>query len=314
MLAFIILMQLGRYVPALRLSQFLSGTSGGWRALAGLPNPPSESSSMENMLPIVLNVSSSPSFFMAPNEILLDVMHRTASRNVTQQNTSLRINISFPATCESELCASRLVIVGESCSLDTPLLPGDNIVHLWPLEARDPSRWSLCSFLLEPDHICEDDDAANATARTLLSLRFLLISVEIPSAAGAAASAFSLSAFSLLPALACPDGESSPPCDGALSTGAGWLVLSDFPQLETCTAPPIRRPGPLPGSPRRRPPRPLLSPRRGALVRFPPKGHSSRRRHGGQDHPAPARGRGNPCRRRCPRRPSSHDSARAGLA
>ena len=240
LLPLIILLQSGR---ALRLSQFLSGTTEGWRALAGLPDSPSVSSRNENnMLPIVLNMSSSPSFFMAPNEILLDIMYRTESRNVTQQNTSLHINISFPATCESESCASRLILVGETCSLDAPLFGGMNIIQLWPLEARDASIWSLCSSLLEPDHICEDDDAANATVRTLLSLRFLLISAEIPSAAGAGA--FTLSAFSLLPALACPGGEPSQPCDGALSTGAGWLVLSDFPQLEPCTAPPTRRPGP----------------------------------------------------------------------
>jgi hypothetical protein len=227
-------------IYSLRFSEFIGGSSDGWRAIAGLPSVISIDGN--GVAHLAVNRSTSPSFYLAPNELVMDIIYR-ASQNDSDNSVSLRVVLDFPSTCNGS-CSSRLIIVGETCSLDIPLSRGENFVQLWPYRNLEGSTWSLCSVLLEPDHLCEEKDPANATSKTLRTLRFLLISIDTQSAAYPAD--FSLSAAELLPALSCPTAQDEPPCDGALSSRVGiadWLVLADFPPLEACTMPPVHQPG-----------------------------------------------------------------------
>ena len=228
------------YVCSLRLAEFIGGSSDGWRAIAGLPSVISIDGNGAAMLSV--NSSTSPSFFMAPNEILMDIVYRSSFLNISSHNFSLRVLLNFPSICTIEPCVSRLILVGETCSLDMTLSRGENVIQLWPYQKRDGFECSLCSALLEPDHLCEENDPANASSRILQTLRFLLVSIEAPAATTPAT--FSLSAAELLPAQTCPPPDG--PCAGGLSVGLGvsdWLALSDFPPLETCTAPPVKQAG-----------------------------------------------------------------------
>ena len=222
---------------SLRLSQFISGSSEGWRVIAGIPGVALIG---ENGTTVHVNASTSPSFLMAPNELLLDIVNRTSAEQSSEM--FLRLFLSFPTECAAEQCISRLVIIGETCSLDTLLFPGENAVRLWPFKI---GVWSLCSALLQPDHLCEYNDPENASAQVLRSLRFLLISFESPRTATTLT--FFMSSAELQPASPpCPANVEGP-CDGRLSahsTIADWLLLSDFEPLRPCTEPPIQQPGP----------------------------------------------------------------------
>jgi len=143
-----------------RISSFETGIEG-WRILPSLPS--SDDLAGERVV-LPVSADSSPSYLLAPNELVSQIKAAAARRPVP--DVAVRVALEVPPDCRTAdgwRCSFRFAVVGKECSLTRTFLPssphlsGSTTTMLeanltwWlhaPLDARD---WEFCSEILYPD-------------------------------------------------------------------------------------------------------------------------------------------------------------------